>query len=81
VGRQRRQLRLDRPPTWRGAINRAAVAAAVFFAVLVLLLGQGVGASIGLAAFMLLVYIPLGYLMDSFLYGLRQRRKEREESG
>ena len=27
---ERREERLDRPPTWRGAVNRAAIAAVVF---------------------------------------------------
>ena len=75
---QRRVSRLDRPPTWRGAINRAVLAAGVFGAVLLLVLRQPVGSSIGLAAFMLLFYIPMGYAMDGFLYRVRQRRKLRE---
>ena len=29
ISRQRRQDRLDRPPTWSGAVNRAAIAAAI----------------------------------------------------
>jgi hypothetical protein len=78
--RQRRVERLNRPPTWRSALNRAALAAAVFFGVLVLLLGQAFASSLTLALFMFLVYVPLGYAMDSFLYRLRQRRKEREPS-
>jgi hypothetical protein len=81
VSRQRREERMNRPPTWRAAINRAALAAAVFFAVLVLLLGQDLAPSISIAIFMFLVYIPLGHGMDSFLYRLRQRRKQREEGG
>jgi len=73
----RRQSRLDRPPTWRAAINRAALSASVFLAVLILLLKQPTGTAAGLAAFMLIVYIPLGYMTDAFLYRLRQRRKQR----
>jgi hypothetical protein len=30
-----------------------------------------------LAAFMFLLYIPLGYATDSFIYRFRQRRKQR----
>ena len=76
-GVARRRSRLDQPPTWRAAVNRAALSASVFLAVLVLLLKQPTGTSAGLAAFMLIVYIPLGYLTDSFLYRMRQRRKQR----
>jgi hypothetical protein len=79
---QKRQERLDRPPSWRAAINRAAIAGAVFLAVLILLLKQGAGAAVGLAGFMFLVYIPMGYAMDTFIWRFRQRRKQRQtESG
>jgi Flp pilus assembly protein TadB len=75
---QRRAERMSREPTWRGSINRAALAAAVFFALLVLILDQSVVPAISIALFMFLVYIPLGYSLDSFIYRIRQRRKERE---
>jgi hypothetical protein len=76
---QRRASRIDRPPSWRSAINRAAVAASVFLAVLLLLFRQDAGPSVRFAAFMFVVYIPLGYAMDSFMYRLRERRKQREQ--
>jgi len=77
---QRRVERMNRPPSWRAAINRAALAASVFLAVLILLLKQDVGPAVGLAAFMFLIYIPMGYSMDSFIFRMRQRRKEQRES-
>jgi hypothetical protein len=73
----RRQSRLDQPPKLRSAVNRAGLAAAVFLGVLVMLLKQPAASSFGLAAFMFLVYIPIGYMTDSFLYRMRQRRKQR----
>jgi Flp pilus assembly protein TadB len=75
---QRRAERMSREPTWRGSINRAALAAGVFFALLVLILKQSLAPAISIALFMFLVYIPLGYSLDSFLYRMRQRRKDRE---
>jgi hypothetical protein len=72
---------MHRPPTWRSAVNRAGLAAAVFFAVLVLLLRQDLAPSLSVAAFMFLVYIPLGHGMDTVLYRYRQRKKEREKAG
>ena len=69
---------MNRPPSWRSAFNRAALAAAVFLAVLVLLLDQSAGQAVFLAAFMFVIYVPMGYYMDSFIYRFRQRRKERE---
>ena len=75
-----RANRLDKPPTWRGALNRAVLAAGVFLLVLVLILRQSLTSSVALAGFMFLVYIPMGYSMDSFIYRLRQRRKQRAET-
>jgi hypothetical protein len=75
---QRRLDRMNRPPSWRAAINRAGLAAAVFLAVLILLLKQDPGPAVGLAAFMFLIYIPMGFFMDSFIFRMRQRRKERD---
>ena len=73
--RRRRQERLDRPPSWRSAANRAAVAALLLAVLAVAFLDQTVPAAVTLAAVMLVIYIPLGYLLDSGLYRLRQRRK------
>ena len=78
TARQRRLARMNRPPTWRAAFNRAGIAAAVFLTVLVLVLKQSAADSLALAGFMLLVYIPMGYAMDSFIFRLRQRRKASE---
>jgi Flp pilus assembly protein TadB len=75
VARRRRQERLDRPPSWRSAANRAAVAAVLFGVLLVVAFGRPVGAGISLAAFMLILYIPLGYGTDLAIYRFRQRRK------
>jgi hypothetical protein len=75
VARQRRAERLDRPPTWRGAVNRAAVAALVFGLLVVLVFGQSVGSAVSLAALMFLLYIPLGYATDSAIYRFRQRKR------
>ena len=75
---ERRLERMNRPPTWRAALNRAGIAAAVFLAVLILVLKQPAGDAVALAGVMLLVYIPMGYSIDTFIYRLRQRRKTRE---
>jgi TRAP-type uncharacterized transport system fused permease subunit len=77
---QRRIQRMNRPPSWRSATNRAAVAASVFLAVLVLLLRRPIGEAIFYAAFMFLIYIPMGYYMDSFIYRWRQRKKGQRET-
>jgi hypothetical protein len=75
ITRQRRQERLDTPPTWKSAMNRAAIAAAVFGALVILAFGRSISQGVVLAGFMFLLYIPLGYLTDTAVYRFRQRRK------
>jgi len=77
IASQRRAERLDRPPTWRSAVNRAAIAAAVFGVLVVLLFSRDIAQGVVLAALMFLLYIPLGYFTDMTIYRFRQRRKQR----
>jgi hypothetical protein len=76
IARQRRAERLDRPPTWRGAVSRAAIAAAVFGVLVIVAFQRNIAQGGILAAFMFLLYIPLGYATDNFIYRFRQRRKQ-----
>ena len=76
IARERRAQRLDKPPTWQGAAQRAAIAAAVFGVLVVIAFGRDVAQGAILAAFMFLLYIPLGYATDTFIYRFRQRRKQ-----
>lgn len=80
--RSQRAQRLDQPPSWRGATTRGAIAAAIFCALLLLAFRQPAGQAVPVALFMLLLYIPLGYFTDLFLYRrrLRKRGKQVEES-
>ena len=73
---ERRLERMNRTPSWRAAFNRAALASSVFLAVLVLVLKQEALPSFSLAVFMLAVYVPMGYAIDSFIYRMRRRRRE-----
>ena len=73
--RQERLDRLNRPPTWRGALNRAALAAIFLAIVAVLILGQPVATAILMGALALLVYVPLSYSVDSWIYNRRQKKK------
>ena len=73
AGRRRRPSRFDQPPTWRGPLTRAALASGIFFAFVVIALHRPLPAALGLAAFTLLIYVPLGYYTDLFLYRRRQR--------
>ena len=75
ISRQRRGERFDKPPTWRAAVNRAAIAALVFGVLLVVLFKRPPSAGAVLAALMFLLYIPLGYVTDSAIYRYRQKKK------
>jgi uncharacterized membrane protein YfbV (UPF0208 family) len=68
---------MERPPTWRGAINRGAIAAAVFAVIAMLVLGQPPVSAIVLALFAFGLYVPSGYWMDKLIYERRQRQRKR----
>ena len=75
ISRERRAERLDTPPTWRSATNRAAIAALVFAGLVAIVFGNPAQA-IPLGLVMFLLYIPLGYATDTAMYRFRQRRKQ-----
>jgi drug/metabolite transporter (DMT)-like permease len=68
----------ETPPTWGGAIARAAVGAGIFFILLLLIFKRPVGVSALLSVLMLLLYIPFGHAIDGFMYRRRLRAKQRE---
>ena len=72
--RRRRQERMNRPPTWKGAAQRAGVAAGLFAVLITVVFKENVATSITLALFMLLVYIPLSYITDRAIYNWRQKK-------
>jgi hypothetical protein len=76
--REKRISRYDRPPTWRGAMLRALVAACALFA-LALLLKVGVGQAIAYFVFALLAYTPISYYTDAWMFRRRQRGKQRSQ--
>jgi hypothetical protein len=78
IARQRRAERLDRQPTWKGAAQRAALAAALFGVLVVIAFGRAPAQGAFLALFMFLLYIPLGYATDTAMYRFRQRRKQQQ---
>lgn len=73
--RAKARERWDQPPEWSSAFTRGGIAAAVFFALCLLILDRSIAQSAVIAAFMLLIYIPMAYMTDSFVY--KQRRKGR----
>lgn len=75
---QARERRLNTPPTWKGSVMRAALAA-VLILVFVALTSKGKNrylAAVLFAVVAMALYIPAGYYFELFLYRRRQRRKE-----
>ena len=78
---ENRMARLGKPPSWRSAANRALIATGIFFLVILLAFKQKLGPALGLAGFMLLIYIPLGYYTDLALHKrfLRKQAAARQQ--
>src|SRR5215213_3273709 len=71
---ERRQERLDTPPTWRSALNRAAFAAAILV-VFIAIIQKNIPQALVMGVFALLIYVPMSYYTDLALYRRRQRKK------
>ena len=73
--RRKAEDRRSQPPTWRGAANRAAIAALLFIVAVIALFGQPIGTSVSVGLLAFLFYIPLGYYVDLAIYRRAQRKK------
>jgi hypothetical protein len=67
----------DKPPTWLSAFYKAAIAAVIVLFVSMFLFKNS-NQAIELFPFVLLVYVPLSYYVDSWMYKRHQRIKARE---
>ncbi len=72
--KEQRLNRYDRPPTWRGAFYRAAVAAVVLLLVGIILLKNS-SEAIALFPIVLALYVPVSYYTDAWMYKRRMRQK------
>ena len=77
---QRRQERLNRPPSWKAAFQRGGIAAGALFLLLAVVFKTTVVAALPLAILAALLYIPGFHLTDTLLYRHRMRRRERERA-
>src|SRR4051812_30887063 len=73
--RAKRLERFDKPPTWRSAATRAAIATILFIAAVAIIFKNNISSAIAIGGFMFLMYIPLGYYTDMFIYRRRQAKK------
>jgi hypothetical protein len=77
-GRRTTGNRFDSPPTWRSAIIRGLIAAALFVVLLLAIFGRPLGEALGFGVFMLAFYIPAGYFIDNFMWRRRERARLRD---
>ena len=73
-----RAERLAQPPTWNRATLRAAAASGLLFVLTQIGLFQDdvpLGQAIGVCLVAMLIYIPLGYVFDSWMYKRMNRPK------
>jgi hypothetical protein len=73
---QAREARLAAPPTWKGSINRALLAAGFMFLFLLLTSKGNFLAAILFAVFAFALYVPSGFYLERYLWQRRVRKKE-----
>lgn len=79
-GKKRQAVdRRDVPPTWRGAMFRGILFAALLIPVS-LLFGQPVAGAIILSIIAAIFYVPLGFYTESFFYRRRQQKLAAERT-
>lgn len=79
--REKPRDRRDRPPTWGSAFTRAMFAAVLMLLVVILLFKQSSTEAIKLFPIVLLLYVPISYYSDKFVFDRRQRKKKAEAGG
>jgi hypothetical protein len=77
---EKRIPRQDRPPTWLGAFYRA-MAAAVLMLLVSLFLIKKPNEAIALFPIVLVIYVPISYYTDLWLYRRRMRNKAKQGGG
>jgi hypothetical protein len=72
--------RRDRPPTWRGALIKAMIAAVLFLLFVILFLPKS-NSAIALFPVVLALYTLISFYTDKWVYNRRQRSKARRGGG
>ena len=73
-----REARMSKPPTWNGAFFKAGLMAALLFVFTQIGLFGGnttITQSLFLSMFALILYTPLAYATDKFVYARAQKRR------
>jgi hypothetical protein len=78
VRQSAREARMNKPPTWNSALFKAGLMAALLFVFTQIGLFGGnttIAQSVFLALFALVIYTPLAYMTDNFVYSRAQKRR------
>ena len=73
-----REARMNKPPTWNGAFFKAGLMAALLFVFTQIGLFGGnttISQSLFLSLFALILYTPLAFVTDKFVYARAQKRR------
>jgi hypothetical protein len=76
-----RNARMNKPPTWNGAFFKAALMAALLFVFTQIGLFGGdtsISQSLFLSLFALILYTPLAFATDKFVYARAQKRRAKQ---
>jgi hypothetical protein len=76
-----RDARMNKPPTWNGAFFKAALMAALLFVFTQIGLFGGdtsISQSLFLSLFALILYTPLAFATDKFVYARAQKRRAKQ---
>jgi len=76
--RSTRAARANRPPSWRSAANKAAIAAIVFGVLLLLAFKRPIAEVLVWTVVVFFFYTPLGYWTDRAVYNRRMRAKAKK---
>jgi cation transport ATPase len=79
--REKREARHDRPPTWKAAFTKALGAAVLVVLAMLLLLPKNKAQAFLYFPFVLVLYVPISFYTDQWLYRRRMRGKERRGGG
>jgi uncharacterized membrane protein YphA (DoxX/SURF4 family) len=74
-GKSAREARMNRPPNWRSAANKAAIASVVFGVLLLLVFKRPVAEAALWTVLVFFFYTPLGYWTDRAMYSRRTKAK------
>ena len=82
-GRTRTGPREIPPPSWRRVLKRALIFAPLMFLTVHFLAGDNLDTrqEVAQTAFLLLIFLPFSYVLDSLTYRMYRRRLERDTGG